>query len=56
MSATVLLATLLHALEAVVGAAAHWSLGAPPGLTTAFLFAMIQQLWPLGSRQRRSKS
>jgi hypothetical protein len=23
------------------------------GLTTAFLFAMIQRVWPLGSRQRR---
>lgn len=26
------------------------------GLTTAFLFAMIQQVWPLGSRDRRPKS
>jgi len=24
------------------------------GLTTAFLFAMIQEVWPIRSRQRRS--
>jgi hypothetical protein len=39
----------------------HWELmGAPEalngmllfGLTTAFLFAMIQRVWPLGSRER----
>jgi len=26
------------------------------GLTTAFLFALIQKVWPLGSRGRRQKS
>jgi hypothetical protein len=26
------------------------------GLTTAFLFAMIQKVWPLGSRGRHQKS
>ena len=26
------------------------------GLTTAFLFAMIQQVWPVGSRERHPKS
>jgi hypothetical protein len=98
MSVTVLLATLLHGIEAVVWAVAYRVLGALPdnrsamlyslsaltsyghanvfladhwrlmgalealngmmlfGLTTAFLFSMIQQVWPLGSRDRRSKS
>jgi hypothetical protein len=26
------------------------------GLTTAFLFAMIQRVWPLGSRQHRRET
>lgn len=26
------------------------------GLTTAFLFSMIQRVWPLGSRERRSRA
>ena len=98
MSVTVLLATLLHSIEAVVWAIAYRLLGALPdnkaamlyslsaltsyghaevfladhwkmmgalealngmmlfGLTTAFLFAIIQQVWPLGSRDRRPKS
>jgi hypothetical protein len=98
MSLTVLLATVLHALEAAVWAAAYLLLGALPdpkaamlyslsamttyghasatlvdhwkllgalealngmllfGLTTAFLFAMIQQVWPLGRRDRRPRS
>jgi hypothetical protein len=97
MSLMVMLATLLHALEAAVWAVAYLWLGALPdtrdamlyslsalttyghasallpdhwkllgalealngmllfGLTTAFLFAMIQQVWPLGSRDRRGK-
>ena len=92
MSATVLLATILHGLEAVLWASAYWFLGALPdprsamlyslgsmttyghadvyletrwqlmgalealngimlfGLTTAFLFATIQRIWPLGHR------
>ena len=37
---------LLGALEALNGLLLF-------GLTTAFLFAMIQQVWPLGSRERR---
>jgi len=98
MSVTVLLATLLHGIEAIVWAVAYRVLGALPdnrsamlyslsaltsyghanifladhwrlmgalealngmmlfGLTTAFLFAMIQQVWPLGSRDGRSRS
>ena len=98
MSVTVLLATLLHGIEAAVWATAYRFLGALPdnktamlyslsaltsyghanisladhwrmmgalealngmllfGLTTAFLFAMIQQVWPLGSRRRRPQS
>jgi hypothetical protein len=94
MSLTVLMATLLHALEAGIWALAYLLLGALPdtkaamlyslsalttyghasgllsphwrmlgalealngmllfGLTTAFLFAMIQQVWPLGRRGR----
>jgi hypothetical protein len=92
MSGTVLAATLLHAIEAIIWAAAYRLLGALPdsnaamiyslgamttyghagvfiadhwrmmgalealngmllfGLTTAFLFSMISQTWPLGSR------
>jgi osmotically-inducible protein OsmY len=92
MSVTVLLATVLHAVEAALWAVAYLLLGALPdarsamlyslsaltsyghasiflapnwqlmgavealngmllfGLTTAFLFAMIQRVWPLGSR------
>ena len=38
---------LLGALEALNGMLLF-------GLTTAFLFAMIQQVWPLGSRDRRA--
>jgi hypothetical protein len=38
---------MLGALEALNGMLLF-------GLTTAFLFAMIQQVWPLGSRQRHS--
>ena len=95
MSVTVLLATILHTIEAALWAVAYLLLGALPttkaailyslsalttyghasailpehwkmlgalealngmllfGLTTAFLFAMIQQVWPLGSRDRR---
>ena len=98
MSVTVLLATLLHTIEAVVWAIAYRLLGALPdnkaamlyslsaltsyghaevflaehwqmmgalealngmilfGLTTAFLFAMIQQVWPLGRRDRSPKA
>lgn len=98
MSLTVLLATVLHALEAALWAAAYLLLGALPdakgamlyslsalttyghasaaltehwkllgalealngmllfGLTTAFLFALIQELWPSGSRQARSRT
>ena len=98
MSMTIVLATLLHGIEAVVWAAAYRLLGALPdnrsamlyslnaltsyghanifladhwrlmgalealngmmlfGLTTAFLFALIQQVWPVGSRERHSKS
>jgi hypothetical protein len=94
MSVTVLLATLLHGVEAALWAAAYLLLGALPdpklamlyslgalttyghasiflaphwqllgaleslngmllfGLTTAFLFAMIQEIWPLGHRGR----
>jgi MFS superfamily sulfate permease-like transporter len=97
MSVTVLLATVLHAVEAALWAAAYLLLGALPsarsamlyslsaltsyghanifltphwqlmgaleslngmllfGLTTAFLFAMIQRLWPLGSRDRHRR-
>jgi hypothetical protein len=93
ISLTVLLATLLHALEAAIWAGAYRLLGAIPdakaamlysvsalttyghasarlaehwqmlgalealngmllfGLTTAFLFAMIQAVWPPSSRQ-----
>jgi hypothetical protein len=98
MSVVVLLATLLHSIEAVVWAIAYRLLGALPdnrsamlyslsaitsyghanvfladhwkmmgalealngmllfGLTTAFLFAIIQRVWPLGSRNRHPKS
>lgn len=98
MSLTILLATILHALEAAVWAAAYLLLGALPnaktamlyslsalttyghanvflaehwrllgamealngmllfGLTTAFLFAMIQEVWPLGRRERRPRA
>ena len=98
MSLTILLATILHALEAAVWAAAYLLLGALPdaktamlyslsalttyghasvflakhwsllgamealngmllfGLTTAFLFAMIQEVWPLGGRERRPRA
>ena len=98
MSVVVLLATLLHGLEAVLWAVAYLLLGALPdpraamlyslaalttyghanvflashwrllgalealngmllfGLTTAFLFSMIQRVWPLGSRARRPRS
>jgi hypothetical protein len=63
---------MLYSLSAItsyghasVSLAAHWRLmGALEalngmllfGLTTAFLFAMIQQVWPVGGRDRRSKS
>jgi hypothetical protein len=40
---------LMGALEALNGMLLF-------GLTTAFLFAMIQKVWPLGSRGRRQKS
>jgi len=95
MGATALLATILHAIEGTIWAAAYRLLGALPdnksamlyslsaitsyghaniflephwqmmgalealngmllfGLTTAFLFAMIQEVWPIGSRARR---
>ncbi len=98
MSVAVLLATVLHAFEAAVWAAAYLLLRALPdmrtamlysvsalttyghasavladrwkmlgalealngmllfGLTTAFLFAMIQGIWSLGSRDRRPRS
>ena len=36
---------LIGALEALNGMLLF-------GLTTAFLFAMIQRIWPLGSRER----
>ena len=97
MSVMILLATLLHALEAILWAAAYLLLGAVPdvrsamlyslsalttyghtrvvlaphwrmmgalealngivlfGLTTAFLFAMIQQVRPLGRRDRHPR-
>ena len=50
--ASVLLAErwkMLGALEALNGMLLF-------GLTTAFLFAMIQEIWSLGSRDRRPKS
>jgi MFS superfamily sulfate permease-like transporter len=95
MSVAVLLATLLHGIEAALWAGAYLLLGALPdvksamlyslgalttyghanlhlaphwqmlgalealngmllfGLSTAFLFAMIQEVWPLGHRGRR---
>ena len=98
MSLTVLLATVLHALEAALWAAAYLLLGALPdaktailyslsavttyghasallavhwrllgalealngmllfGLTTAFLFALIQEVWPRGSRRGRAQA
>ena len=98
MSLAVLLATVLHALEAALWAAAYLLLEALPdaktamlyslsalttyghasailtehwkllgalealngmllfGLTTAFLFALIQEIWPSGSRQARSRT
>jgi len=40
---------LMGALEALCGMLAF-------GLTTAFLFAIIQRVWPLGSRQRLRNS
>jgi hypothetical protein len=40
---------LIGALEALSGMLLF-------GLTTAFLFAMIQKVWPLGSRGQRQKS
>jgi hypothetical protein len=40
---------LMGALEALNGMLLF-------GLTTAFLFAMIQKVWPLGSRGRHQKS
>lgn len=97
MSLTILLATVLHALEAILWAAAYLVLGALTdarsamlyslgalttyghanvflaphwqlmgalealngmllfGLTTAFLFAMIQAVWPLGRRDRHPR-
>jgi MFS superfamily sulfate permease-like transporter len=97
MGITALLATLLHGVEAAIGAAAYRFLGTLPdsksamlyslgamttyghanlflkeqwqlmgalealngmilfGLTTAFLFAMIQKVWPLGSRGRHGQ-
>jgi hypothetical protein len=97
MSLTILMATVLHALEAGLWAAAYRLLGALPdaktamlyslsalttyghasallaehwrllgalealngmllfGLTTAFLFALIQEVWPPGTRRGRSK-
>ena len=39
---------MLGALEALNGMLLF-------GLTTAFLFAMIQEVWPLGSRERRRR-
>ena len=98
MSLTVLLATLLHAFEAALWAAAYRLLSALPdaktamlyslsaittyghasallaehwrllgalealngvllfGLSTAFLFALIQGIWPPGSRRKRLKA
>jgi hypothetical protein len=98
MSVAVLLATILHAFEAAVWAAAYLLLRALPdmkagmlysvsalttyghasalladrwkmlgalealngmllfGLSTAFLFAMIQEIWSLGRRDRRPTS
>jgi hypothetical protein len=95
MGIAVLLATILHAIEGGVWAAAYWLLGALPsirasvlfslgamttyggsgfdlqehwrlmgalealngiilfGLTTAFLFSMIQEVWLAGVRDRR---
>jgi hypothetical protein len=92
VAAAALMATVLHAIEGTVWAAAYLGLGALPdirtamlyslgaitsyghaqifvdphwqmlgalealngvilfGLTTAFLFALIQEIWPLGSR------
>ncbi len=97
MGVVVLLATLLHAIEGGVWAAAYWLLGALPdfrssmlfslgamttyggsnlspqdhwllmgalealngiilfGLTTAFLFSMIQEVWLAGGRDRRRR-
>jgi len=40
---------LMGALEALDGMMLF-------GLTTAFLFSMIQMVWPLGSRQRHNKT
>jgi len=40
---------LMGALEALDGMLLF-------GLTTAFLFAMIQRVWPLGSREQRQRS
>jgi hypothetical protein len=40
---------LMGALEALSGMLSF-------GLTTAFLFAIIQRVWPLGSRQRHQDS
>jgi hypothetical protein len=40
---------LMGALEALNGMLLF-------GLTTAFLFAIIQRIWPLGSRERRRES
>jgi hypothetical protein len=40
---------LMGALEALNGILLF-------GLTTAFLFAMIQEVWPLGSRGHRQRS
>jgi MFS superfamily sulfate permease-like transporter len=98
MGVTVLLATVLHGIEAATWAAAYRFLGALSdtrsamlyslsamtsyghanlfleeqwqlmgalealngmllfGLTTAFLFAMIQKVWPLGSRGRHRET
>ena len=97
MGVAVLLATILHAIEGGVWAAAYWLLGALPdfrssvlfslgamttyggsslnlkdhwllmgalealngiilfGLTTAFLFSMIQEVWLAGGRERRRR-
>lgn len=97
MGVAVLLATVLHAVEGGVWAAAYWLLGALPdirssvlfslgamttyggsdldlqahwrlmgalealngiilfGLTTAFLFSMIQEVWLAGGRERRRR-
>lgn len=98
MSVTVLLTTVLHAVEATLWALAYLGLGALPdaraamlyslsaltsyghasiflthrwqlmgaveslngmllfGLTTAFLFSMIQRVWPLGRRAERLRA